>query len=298
MIIGLIGFSIYKYDFLIKKLKFSDNTAFMYETSKLGYLPCPYPEFLQEPSLSYCLTNSKEKINAAIIGDSHADDKFHGIVKNDKNHNWILLANGSCPPIHGVNFKSPDVAHCTMKVEKILNWLERNPNIKTVALSFFGQYSATTNYAADHISRKLDRAEIKITSTHKNLSKKNAFEKGLNSSIQRLLSAHKTVILFVDVPELPFFPRNCIRKKDPEECKIKRQEVDIRQAELRSIISRLKKRNPELLVFNPIALFCDNDSCSYKNTQTILYRDSHHLSLQGSDVYGKYFSNWGKSHLS
>ncbi len=297
MIIGLIGFSIYKYDFLIKKLKFSDNTAFMYETSKLGYLPCQYPEFLQEPSLGYCLTNSKEKINAAIIGDSHADDKFHGIVKNDKNHNWILLGNSSCPPIYGINFKSPDAPHCTMKVEKILNWLERNSNIKTVALSFYGQYSATTNYAADHVSRKLGPAEIKITSTYKHLSKKNAFEEGLNNSIQRLLSAHKTVILFADVPELPFFPRNCIRRKDPEECKLKRQEVDTRQAELSGIISRLKKRNPELLVFDPITLICDNDSCSYKNTQTILYRDSHHLSLQGSDVYGKYFSNWAKNHL-
>jgi hypothetical protein len=94
--------------------------------------------------------------------------------------------------------------------------------------------------------------------------------------------------LFIDVPELPFFPKDCFRNSF-KQCEIPRAEVMERQAELRNIVGKLKNSNPNLNIFDPIDLLCNNEKCGYKRDGLIIYRDSHHLTLRGSNLFAEQY---------
>ena len=162
-------------------------------------------------------------------------------------------------------------------------------------MSFYGNYFLTTSYAADHIKNKLGPQNIKITSSDLTLkTRSDIFYSGLHNAIDILEKNQKKVILTVDIPELPFFPRDCYR--NDKNCQLMKNEVKSRQLELRALIAKLKQQHPSLLIFDPIQIFCPNELCIFQDSKQILYRDSHHLTLRGSDIYAKYFINWLNIH--
>lgn len=288
--IGSFGFSVNHNNGFQNRMIAKNALDFTYDTSQLGYLPCQDQTFLNENPLNYCFISTKGKVDAVIIGDSHADDKFHGIVKNDTSHHWMLIGHNSCPPVYGIDVEA-DQKGCQAKFEKIVDWLVTKPEIKMVVLSYFGNYFLTTNYAADHVKANNGPSSVKLASIEENKSRADVFEYGLNNIIQKLDQAKKQVILFIDVPELPFFPKDCYRNPYLN-CTLSRKEVDARQSELRVMIQKLKAHQQKLFVFDPVTLFCNDNGCMFKNNETILYRDSHHLTLKGSDLYGQYFVQW------
>jgi hypothetical protein len=47
-------------------------------------------------------------------------------------------------------------------------------------------------------------------------------------------------------------------------------------------LKRLLERYPDLLVFDPLPRLCDAERCYLMKDGHLLYRDHHHLSLDGS----------------
>jgi hypothetical protein len=287
--VGFIGYYDYKKEGLTFRKIATKSLDFIYQTDNLGYLKCQNEPLLN--GLGYCLMSPNGKIDAALIGDSHADDKFYGIAKIDKERNWMLIGNHSCPPVYGINVESL-VKDCQVKFENIIEWLSKSDNIKTVSLSFFGNYFLTTPYAADHIKSNIEPKIVKISQKNSSeTSRADIFFNGLNKTIDILEKSGKHVILMIDVPELPFFPRDCYRNPY-KHCQLTRNEAELRQLEQRALINKLKRYHPLLLVFDPINLICPNDFCLFQDNNRIIYRDSHHLSLRGSDLYAQYFLEW------
>lgn len=198
------------------------------------------------------------------------------------------MGNSSCPPTLGIKVEG-DQKNCAEKFEDILRKISSDAQIKHVVLAFFGNYFLTTAYAADHIANKTGPQSFKVEIPGgRGPSREDVFYVGLNNTIKLLVSNGKQVTLLIDIPELPFFPKDCIRNT-LKTCVIKRAEVDRRQASLRKIISELKKSNPTLSLFDPIHLMCDAKQCGYLMNDVALYRDSHHLSVRGSFEYAKRF---------
>ena len=170
-----------------------------------------------------------------------------------------------------------------------------NDEIKTILLSYYGNYFLTTSYSADHIKNKLGPSNTKISSQDtRNQSREEIFYSGLDKTIELLLKTNKKIILSIDIPELAFFPKDCVRKQ--MNCNTPIQEVMDRQAALRAMINKLKKHYPMLLVYDPLPLFCQNNECTFQHKSGILYRDSHHLTLRGSDFYAQNFIDWLNQH--
>ena len=71
-----------------------------------------------------------------------------------------------------------------------------------------------------------------------------------------------------------------------------RQQAMERQARYRGLLVRIRERVGSVRIFDPIDLFCDNSRCFYTRGGTILYRDSHHLSFEGSAAYARQFLAW------
>jgi len=291
-IVGLAGFNTYKregYKFRTIANEFID---FTYKTNNLGFLNCQDATLIKRISSGRCLITPKGEINSAIIGDSHAEDKFYGIALQDKVRHWMLIGHSSCPPVYGISVQGTE-KNCQEISEYIIDWIKNNDQISTVLLSYYGNYFLTTNYAADSFELYHGPATIKISSKNsedKNKTKEELFYSGLERTVDILLKAHKRVIISIDVPELPFFPKDCKRKHIT--CEIPIQEAIDRQAAQRTLVNRLKIQHPSLLLFDPFQLFCNDKACYFQNGKISLYRDSHHLSMRGSILYANYFTDW------
>jgi peptidoglycan/LPS O-acetylase OafA/YrhL len=249
-------------------------------------LDCPSEIGTTMPKLSFCNLARKGQATAVIWGDSHADRIFASLGRIDRKRNWLLLANVSCPPTINidVNIDVWEVQqHCEARNRNIVNLISHSNEIKTVLLVFFGNYIATDDYAANHVVRHTGPAEISITTTAiASTNRSDIFRFGLESSVEALQKTGKKVIIFTDVPELPFFPKMCVSR--PLACHLPRAAVDKRQRAFRGIIADITRTHPDVVVFDPTDVFCDEDECFAARGGVVLYSDSHHLSNRGADA--------------
>lgn len=286
--IGYIGYNTYHRDGLMFRTIAKQSGDFIYTQALDGYEPCIDEFKTKGVDLGYCIKPANGEASIAIIGDSHAEDKFYGLAEVGQKSSWMLLGNASCPPVYETDIEGSSPQQCKKKFDVIFNYLATNKKIETVFLSFWGNYFKTEFYAADHIQQKMQLFTIK-SSTNPSLSnRQELFFQGLDSGIKKLLHSGKKVVLLVDIPELPFSPKDCFR--DPiAQCHLSRIDTNNRQEDLRNIIKKLKTSNPDLIVYDPLDLFCDEHSCRYKAENIILYRDSHHITRRGSDLYAEHF---------
>lgn len=265
---------------LMKGIEYTDE-------NQPGEIKCEPNEFIKE-SFNYCIKSSHNagKFNAVIIGDSHAADKFHGIARNDLTRNWLLLGNSSCPPVLGIKIIGSDKQDCPPKIEKIIDFVAKDNSLQTIILSFAGMYFQTDPVAINHIGGEMPKISKNGIDMISLSDRKNAFAFGLKNAVEKL-KYKKNVYLLFDIPELPFYPRDCFRGL--KKCSITRESAEKRQKDLWEILQSIKANFPNIAIFNPFDFICENNSCSYKNGNTIYYRDGHHLSLEGSNAYAKHF---------
>lgn len=257
---------------------------------KLGYIPCKKELTENEPKLNFCYGETL-KPNAMLVGDSHAEDKFYGISRNIKGYQWQLVANASCPPLKDVYTVSVDKTECYQRYIKIFDYLKTATEVKLVVLSFSHAYPLDKLIAADHVARKFRvEDEVIVDQTNKQLNKIDAFYGGLDRTVAFLEQLGKQVVVLVDVPELTYFPKDCLRAKDM--CEFNRMDVLNRQVVHRDRLEELKRHHPNLAIYDPLEQYCHGAMCNIIIDGRTAYRDSHHLSLYGSDVYGHTFADW------
>ncbi|NDY74953.1 hypothetical protein G3N28_23660, partial [Desulfobacter hydrogenophilus] len=125
---------------------------------------------------------------------------------------------------------------CRQKSEKVIDWLDSQPQIKMVVLGFFGNYFLTTAYAADHVIHDTGPGRILISGlSGQGGSRSELFFSGLDQTIAHLERAHKQIVVLIDLPEFPFLPRDCYRRQGTRDCILPRSAVEARQAQLRVI---------------------------------------------------------------
>jgi peptidoglycan/LPS O-acetylase OafA/YrhL len=264
----------------------------VYDIDHFGYRPCPVSVADPRFALDACFASSRGPASAAVVGDSHAEDKFYGIERLDTRRHWLLIANRSCPPIVGVDTATEGAKlYCREKFDEIANWLAAHKEVHTVFLSFFGNFFLETPYAADHILGGIGPQDLKFPTVGSQFPNRDeAAYYGLRQFVERLLHAGKQVVVAVDMPELPFLPKDCFQGRP--NCEIQVNEAMARQRRQRQLLNRLARDYPEVRIFDPQGIVCGPSVCSDLQGTTRIYRDSHHLSRAGSDVYGRRFLTW------
>jgi hypothetical protein len=122
------------------------------------------------------------------------------------------------------------------------------------------------------------------------LARADLFYYGLAKTVEALVHSGKRVVILADVPELPFFPRDCIMGRGA--CRVPMTEVLGRQRAYRDVLARLSRRFPTLRIFDPLGLVCGAAGCSYEKDGVVFYRDSHHLTAEGARRYGRDLVRW------
>jgi len=299
IVVGSIGFVTSQRDGLPSrsavKGTMQKNNDLAWKTSSLGYTHCSSVIARAAPSTGYCWLSSRSMPSFAIFGDSHADHIFHGMAHIDRERSWLLVGSPSCPPVSGIRVGTAE-RKCQQITKSELEFIVDVPSIHTVVLSFFGNYALDISYAKDHILNNGGPGAIEISSDEfRSVNKPELFYLGLEKTVREIESHGKSIIVIIDVPELPFLPRDCIRSTlfgGSDNCRLTTSEVAGRQRNLRGMLRRLVDAHPKVRVYDPLGMFCDEQNCNFETSEILLYRDSHHLSLRGSALFAENFLRW------
>ena len=229
----------------------------------------------QANSFEWCLSQNKAtQPNFALLGDSKGEALYYGLAReSSQNENWMML--GSFP-----TFKLQSTDSGSL-LEQAIQQLERDTHIKTVVLASSYRHLFPTDHVNGFIQKNYSAAEIEQAVDAQ------------NEVIRRLQQANKKVVFVIDNPTLPD-PGSCIegemtslpvlnrvlyRAANPN-CKMTYTDHLAGTAAYQQLTTRLTKRNPALLVFDPAPLLCDipANQCTYHEAKYFLYSYGDHIS--------------------
>ena len=247
---------------------------------------CPsaaQPDICRKQFVKYgfCDIGNPDKVpTVALLGDSHANHFFVGLKSalEANNQNLILLAMSSTVPLAGVYTNDDELRDPT----PYLNWAASTPSIHTVILAGFWS-------AYFRPDRAEGREKIFINKINASLAtnQKEIFTQGLSDSLTQFLWAGKKVIFVYDIP---FFQhlRACLPRPYRDSfsplCGISQLESDILDASYRPVIKRVLEKFPQVEVWDPYKVLCENGTCLPYYEDIFLYTDSQHLGKKGSHI--------------
>jgi peptidoglycan/LPS O-acetylase OafA/YrhL len=232
---------------------------------------------------------------ALVVGDSHAIALNAAPFLGEFPLRTLMISANSCLPFldyvtHGPNERKEDKI-CTEVAWQILGAARSHPEIQNVVISTRGPiYFSGSAFGVE--TQDPGRNNWQIESLEKNdatTTNQERFLRGFSQTISRLEGYGRTVTFVIDIPELGIDPQTCIPGRPltftppvVSPCRVSRTLVDQRQFEYRSIVRALMQEHPKMKVFDPLPLFCDETWCRGKDDGHLLYYDTNHLTVYGS----------------
>ena len=248
---------------------------------------------------SSCLIeNVHAKATALLVGDSHANHLYYGMILNRTltGGNLLNRSASSCFPF----FDNPSESNkaCPKSIDSFLEMGINTPSIKTVILA--GRMVSEINVKSFIPKMKmedyLDSSFNEINDPYR------IFKNGMQKTLKRLTEKNKKIVFVLDIPELEFEPISCLNrpwrlngKSTRTPCAVPRAQVDSRRAKYLEIVTSVLKNFPNVKVLDPLPAFCDENYCWAIKNDKMLYRDTHHLSESGSIYLGEYFKGENKN---
>jgi len=235
-----------------------------------------------------------------VVGDSHAIALNAAPFMGQSPLRTLLISANSCLPFldyvsHGPSERKEDKI-CTDVTWQILSASQSHPEIQNVVISTRGPiYFSGTAFGVETNDAGRNNWQIEsVKEDDATATNQEKFLRGFSRTISRLEGYGRTVNFVIDVPELGIDPHTCIPGRPltftppmVSPCTILRTLVDQRQAEYRRIVKSLMGEHPRMKVFDPLPLFCDEILCRGKDDAHLLYYDTNHLTVYGSQLVWK-----------
>jgi hypothetical protein len=227
-----------------------------------------------------------------IIGDSHAGHLASGLkwFFRDTNHNIEIRLSAGCMPFfqiqkHGNTYYSCDGDAIGKSLEQAIS----SNSVKTIVLSGYANLSILGNRASTSNDSN-PKADLDKSSTFVIQQKAEIFQRAMYLTLSRLVQSDKQIIFLVDIPELDFDPRECVRVRPVvlpgyetrAECVVPRSAFDARNEKYHKIVAEAKLTFPSVRFIETYSYFCDHSHCRAMIDGEILYASSDHLSPAGS----------------
>ncbi len=244
----------------------------------------------------FCLVqDSNRPITALLIGDSHANHLYPGLLPltSVTGGNLINLGMGNCLAF----LSRKDILaynkgkHCQLLINKAFETAISTPTIKTVILA--GAWAA---YLKTKNKGFFQQAKDKHFKSHSIANNIVDFQDSFRNTLKTLVKAQKEIIFVMDVPWLGFEPSNCTERpwritdtvvKTP--CATLRANIFSNRLEYTQPVSQVLAEFSQVKIWNPINTFCDKSYCWAVKNGEMLYRDENHLSVTGSVYLGSHF---------
>ena len=256
------------------------------------------------PPSARCLPAAlPESEKLLVIGDSHGGvlaPGLHQAIQEVNPSVSVVLPHkvGWCSPLRGVESydqfgRSRD---CKDEYESVYRWAISDPSVKTILLVSRWERRVGDGVGFGSVKGTLTSWRHSYMEGGKEIQNNSeVFTRALRRSVMDLTAAGKRVVFVHQVPEFGFYPPFCGRRPIPlsgcqersDRCFIDRSVVEKRQQEYRRLFDSVKVELPDLLIVDPVPIFCDGKRCSLKRGSTYLYRDDNHLNHDGAYLFSK-----------
>nr|WP_255520390.1 acyltransferase family protein [Undibacterium sp. 14-3-2] len=248
-----------------------------------------YPNFGDDKA---CRLQKNAPPTVMLIGDSHANHLFPGLAEHFKDESGINILNlsvtgrGWGPALLNVGHTPGDLSYLPQAIKltnEAISAAENTSSVQLVIMAMFGQAYVPTYQSEEQQIFLQGHPEIK--------DEKKIWEIGMRNTLTRLLDKGKKIIYVLDSPALDFSPRSCVDSRpfhlmnhnyERTPCAVKRTAFDDANREYRKVVINVLKDYPQVKIFDAGSYFCDGSLCWAKKNGEILYRDEHHLTLDGS----------------
>jgi peptidoglycan/LPS O-acetylase OafA/YrhL len=254
---------------------------------------CPTEIALSDESIEACqrlMPKGETKRNIALVGDSHAISFADALttVSEDRKVAFTgqILAKGGCMPFPWLE-KSASSNECHPFLNSVFKYIENPVNADTIIL--VGRWASRFDGEGFGVDKKQHRfmdIHAERTETQSAL-----FVRVLKEFLDQHQNGKQQIIFVHQVPELGFNMKSCISRpfsfKPVNDCTISRAQVERRQGGYRNAVKSLLSQYPNVIVFDPMNVLCDDTRCYGRRDDVFLYLDNNHLSVQGAHVLGQ-----------
>ncbi len=224
-----------------------------------------------------------------VWGDSHAPTygkALHMAARGKEA--GVVTYRQACPPLVGM-LAFPEVGDypCNKYNDLVIDYLRRNPQIKTVILaSRLNIWVEGTRYKSEQGGRVY--LEDVLKESPKKASKQTLFKLGLERTIRALKQLNRRIVIVVPVPEIGYdvssaaFIASRTGRDVNQIIAPSREEYLLRNKNLFAILEQFAKNDGVELIY-PSEYICMADICRVAVDGMPLYVDDDHLSVFGSE---------------
>jgi len=227
-----------------------------------------------------------------IIGDSHSQMAYPGLALYLKRYGYetILLGSSGCfPSINNPavgNGAKEALIECKETINTISKLIE-NKDIHILKVIFIARgpvYMYGKGFG--EVEKNVETYFESFYKNPANYDQKREFIKALNFTFKYFDERNIKLYYVIDNPELDFLPeKKCMPRPfnifQQNNCRITLESYLKRASEYRNIVYSLAKNYKNVVVLDPVNVFCDEKHCYAIRNGKLLYRDDDHLSPDG-----------------
>lgn len=233
------------------------------------YYPCT-PESIFLNALKWqgytrCMQSRPgESVDLALMGDSHAEHLFIGLAEQLPERNIAFY------------IRSEPAFLDHREFQDIYKHVLANQSIRQVILTMYWEKR----------QRQLPAGV--------------AMDKEILKAAEALIASGKEVFITDDVPAFPYDPMKCKVRRAflaSQQCDMERQAFERTVAAASGTLTRILASNPRIRLLETAKYFCGQNACAMNDGQKLLYRDRHHLNINGSKFLGEQLAPVLKLHF-
>jgi peptidoglycan/LPS O-acetylase OafA/YrhL len=234
-----------------------------------------------------CMTGPMPR--TLMWGDSFA---MHSVgTLPDTVHPIVQATKSSCAPALGVAQIVPgtwqDIGWATACIgfnDSVMAYLETHPSIDTVILSSpFGQILGLRSVGLLRFGTSLRRAPLTFDDG----------EAHFVDTVERIVASGRRVLVIGPTPSVGVNMLTCLERQEmgliilgqQRDCHLDREGAHAYRADALSLLDQVATL-PNVTVIDLIDVLCPRDECHLRIGDTLVFRDSGHLSIEGSRLLG------------
>ncbi len=255
-----------------------------------------------------CKSNSSEP-ELMILGDSTAPSFNYAAFIGQIPLATLEVGRPGCLPfINFINYGAGEAPEekkfCNIMNRTAIQHLDRLKSIHTVVLVSSGSLFIRGGFGPKKNEQNWSKYRITTSEGNYQGTNQQAFIDGYTDIIQHLLNTGRHVVFVKEMPEMEESTVDCLTVRPvfgflhskPLNCKTDKSVLMEWQSPYNAAVAEIVRQNPGLLVYDPFNLVCDTQSCYGVREDKIFYYDSHHLSLDGSELVLRDFRWWLLTH--
>lgn len=242
--------------------------------------------FMPENEFMKATDTDRSKEYILLIGDSHAFSAYHGLAEefSKEGYETVLFANQGCPPVINGGFGTDlkETQKCAKRIENVYTYIKKASYVSKVIFASRGPVNLyQKGYDIERVNVRWysEYFENKDDYDHNRLF----FEK-IEETFAFFDKLDTEFYYVLENPELGYHPRRCSERPfglPSSDCTVSYSSYLQRMLPYREKITEMSA-GYSVNMLDPEEAFCDGEYCYGVREGRMLYRDSNHLSLDGS----------------